>query len=91
MTFSKTTISGVISATSGLLSIVAVMPSELQKQLMETLPTVWRPYTALIFAMIAFFARVYQSKNTQDLLTVTPADTTQKTVTIATETVKTLP
>lgn len=90
-TISKTTVSGYIGAVSGLLSIISLMPSELQKQIMETMPQSWQPYTALVFALIAFFARVYQSQNTQDVLKSAPADTLQKTVTVETEITKTLP
>lgn len=62
----KTTISGYLAAVLSLLTILATVPTELQAQIMALMPKSVQPYTALVFALAAFLAKLYQSKNTQD-------------------------
>lgn len=76
----KTTISGIAAALLSLLSIMAVVPSELQKMIMEACPKTIQPYIAIVFAVAAFIAKTYQAQQTQDKLKESPADTTTITV-----------
>ena len=86
----KTTISGIIAAIFGLLTIIATVPTALQEMLMRQMPTAWQPYTALIFATAGFIAKAYQAKNTQDTLKAAPAQTTTTPATVSRETTATL-
>ena len=86
----KTTISGIIAAIFGLLTIIATVPTALQEMLMRQMPTAWQPYTALIFATAGFIARTYQAKNTQDTLKAAPAQTTTTTAAVSREPTATL-
>lgn len=84
MTISKTSVSGYTAAIFGLLTIMATVPTELQKMIMEQVPKGVQPWIAIIFAVAAFIARSYQGHVTQDKLASTPAETTQTTLTTQT-------
>tara|TARA_B110000503_G_C6960423_1_gene334794 strand:+ start:231 stop:497 length:267 start_codon:yes stop_codon:yes gene_type:complete len=62
----KTSISGFIAALLGFITILATVPTELQKMLMDCFPHAAQPYIAIIFAAAAFIARTYQARHTQD-------------------------
>ena len=62
----KTSVSGFIAALLGFITILATVPTELQKMLMECFPKDAQPYVAIIFAFAAFITRTYQAKQTQD-------------------------
>ena len=65
----KTTISGIIAAFFSFMTVIATVPTDLQAMVMNMFPKSAQPWSALIFAVAAFIAKSYQSKNTADSVT----------------------
>lgn len=71
----KTTISGIIAALASFFALIAVAPPELQNQIPQLFPEHYRGQLVILFGVIAFLSKAYQSKNTQDAKPSSPVTT----------------
>jgi len=68
----KTTVSGVIAALASFFALISLAPPELQNQIPQLFPEAHRGQITIALGLIAFVAKAYQSKNTQDLKPSSP-------------------